>query len=227
MPGIALAMLSIKTEHNSAILGLLFLAVGFWAEFDLSNYMEMSPEFSGTAPYVFIGIGMLILVVSSIAFSCIIKAQPVLLYIWVLACTTMMCVGLIATLACFRHTFAKALYNGLNQAVINYSQLKTNLDFAQVKMHCCGVNNYTDWIRMSPQRVIPVSCCLDPNNCVTANYSDVFQRGCYHVIAKTIDDNAEIFVFLAVATTILPSCGTILACVLANVVNKSKYDAMD
>lgn len=47
-------------------------------------------------------------------------------------------------------------------------------------MHCCGVNNYTDWMRLSPQRVIPISCCLDPNRCVTANYNDVYQRvSCY------------------------------------------------
>lgn len=61
--------------------GLLLLLVGLWAEFDLHKYMELSPELSGTAPHVLIGIACLIVLVSSIAFSCIIKGQPVLLYI--------------------------------------------------------------------------------------------------------------------------------------------------
>lgn len=45
-----------------------------------------------------------------------------------------------------------------------------------LQLHCCGVSNYSDWVRLSPQRTIPTSCCVDPNSCVTANYSDVYQE---------------------------------------------------
>ena len=61
--------------------GLFILIVGLWAEFDLYKYMELSSDFSGTAPHVIIGIASLIVLISSVAFSCIIKGQPVLLYI--------------------------------------------------------------------------------------------------------------------------------------------------
>lgn len=66
---------------NFQLTGLFLLLVGVWAELDLYKYLELSPEFSGTAPHVIIGISGLIILISSIAFSCIIKGQPVLLYI--------------------------------------------------------------------------------------------------------------------------------------------------
>lgn len=47
----------------------------------MHKYMDLSMEFSDTAPYVLIGIAGLIILISSTAFSCIIKGQPVLLYI--------------------------------------------------------------------------------------------------------------------------------------------------
>ncbi|KAL4712859.1 hypothetical protein ACJJTC_011929 [Scirpophaga incertulas] len=209
--------------------GLLLLVVGLWAEFDLYTYMELSPEFSGTAPHVFIGIAGLIVLVSSIAFSCIIKGQPVLLYIYggFLACIFMMDAGVGASVACYRETFAQGLNYGLTQTLASYDPNKDNFDFAQSTLHCCGVSNYTDWIKLSPQRVIPTSCCLDPNNCITANYNDVYQRGCYDVIVEYLESNMDILIGIAIGTAILPLIGTILSCCLASYVKKSKYDVMN
>ncbi|CAK1602964.1 unnamed protein product [Parnassius mnemosyne] len=211
------------------VTGLLFLVAGLWAEFDLYKYMELSTEFSGTASYVMIGIASLIVLISSMAFSCIIKGQPVLLYIYggFLACIFMMNVGITASVICYRDTFAKGLHDGLTQTVRNYDPHKANFDFAQSTLQCCGVSNYTDWIRSSPQKIIPVSCCLDPTHCVTANYSDVYQRGCYEVIVHYLSANMEIFISVAVVTALLPLFGSILSCILATYIKKSKYDVIN
>ncbi|PZC77256.1 tetraspanin-7 [Helicoverpa armigera] len=209
--------------------GLLLLLVGLWAEFDLHKYMELSPEFSGTAPHVLIGIACLIVLVSSIAFSCIIKGQPVLLYIYggFLACIFMMDAGVGAAAACYRDTFAKSLHDGLTQTITNNYPHKANFDFAQKNLRCCGVSNYTDWIRLSPQKVIPISCCLDPNDCITANYSDVFQQGCYAVISEYLENNIDLVVGIAIGTALLPLVGTLLSCFLASYIKKSKYDVVN
>lgn len=50
-------------------------------EVELHKYMEMSTEFSGTAPYVLIGTGALIIFIGSLACCCTVKGQPVLLYV--------------------------------------------------------------------------------------------------------------------------------------------------
>jgi len=61
--------------------GIAILAVGIWMVVELYKYMELSTEFSATAPYVLIGTGALIILVGSLACCCTVKGQPVLLYI--------------------------------------------------------------------------------------------------------------------------------------------------
>ncbi|XP_050361488.1 tetraspanin-7-like [Nymphalis io] len=209
--------------------GLLILVVGLWAEFDLYKYMELSSDFSGTAPHVIIGIAGLIVLISSVAFSCIIKGQPVLLYIYggFLVCIFMMDAGVGASVVCYRDSFAKGLHDGLSHTISTYDPNKANFDFAQSKLHCCGVTNYTDWMRLSPQRVIPISCCLDTNRCVTANYNDVYQRGCYEVITEYLTNNMNILIGVAIGTATLPLIGSLLSCFLARYIAKSKYDAIN
>ncbi|XP_039763371.1 tetraspanin-7-like isoform X1 [Pararge aegeria] len=209
--------------------GLLILVGGLWAEFDLYKYMELSPEFSGTAPLVIIGIASLIVLISSIAFSCIIKGQPVLLYIYggFLVCIFMMDAGVGASAICYRDTFARGLHDGLTKTIISYNPQKANFDFAQSALQCCGVSNYTDWMRLSPQRVIPISCCLDKTRCVTANYSDVFQRGCYEVLTEYLTNNLNILFGMAIGTALLPLMGALLSCSLARYIEKSKYDVIN
>ncbi|KAI8428056.1 hypothetical protein MSG28_002344 [Choristoneura fumiferana] len=177
---------------------LFIFNVVFW--FDLHRYMELSSEFSGTAPLVVVGLAGLIVLVSSVAFSCIIKGQPVLLYIYggFLACIFVMDAGVGASVACYRDTFAKGLHDGLTQTLITYDPHKGNFDFAQAN------------------RTIPTSCCVDPNSCVTANYSDVYQ-----------ESNMNLLMGIAIGTALFPLVGTILSCFLASYIKKSKYDVMN
>ncbi|CAH0725996.1 unnamed protein product, partial [Brenthis ino] len=209
--------------------GLLILIVGLWAEFDLFKYMELSSDFSGTAPHVIIGIAGLIILISSVAFSCIIKGQPVLLYIYggFLVCIFMMDAGVGASVVCYRDTFAKGLHDGLTHTIATYDPQKANFDFAQSKLQCCGVSNYTDWMRLSPQRVIPISCCHNTNHCVTANYSNVYQQGCYEVITEYLTNNMNILIGIAIGTATLPLLGALLSCSLAWYIKKSKYDVIN
>jgi hypothetical protein len=48
---------------------------------ELYKYMELSTEFSASAPYVLIGTGAFIILVGSLACCCTLKGQPLLLYI--------------------------------------------------------------------------------------------------------------------------------------------------
>jgi hypothetical protein len=61
--------------------GIAILAVGIWMVVELYKYMELSTEFSVTAPYVLIGTGALIILVGSLACCCTVKGQPMLLYV--------------------------------------------------------------------------------------------------------------------------------------------------
>jgi len=50
-------------------------------QIELHKYLDLSPDFSATAPYVFVGTGLLILFLATLACCCTVKEQPILLYI--------------------------------------------------------------------------------------------------------------------------------------------------
>jgi hypothetical protein len=60
---------------------ILLLVLGIWLHVEVHKYMDMelSPDFSATAPYVLVGTGLLFL--ETLACCCTIKEQPILLYI--------------------------------------------------------------------------------------------------------------------------------------------------
>ncbi|VVC92202.1 tetraspanin-7-like [Leptidea sinapis] len=211
------------------LIGLIFLGLGLWAELELYKYMELSPDFSGTGPYVIIGMAAFIVIISSVAFSCIIKGQPVLLFIYggFLVCMFLVNCGIFASVVCFNQSFTKGLHDGLTQSVMYYDRNRTNIGFVQSTLHCCGVSNYTDWSRLSPHRVIPTSCCVEQSHCVTANYNDVYQVGCYEIISEYIEKNIMTVGKIAIAITLLPVIGAGLSCGLAGNLKCMNYDVFD
>lgn len=50
-------------------------------QLELHKYLELSSDFSNSAPYVLVATGILIFVVGSLACFCTLKGQPALLYL--------------------------------------------------------------------------------------------------------------------------------------------------
>lgn len=61
--------------------------MGVWLHVELHKFVDLSSEAGGggggggTAPYVFIGTGLLVLFLATLACCCTVNEQPVLLYI--------------------------------------------------------------------------------------------------------------------------------------------------
>ncbi|CAD0196043.1 unnamed protein product [Chrysodeixis includens] len=180
--------LTFSTAENllQLLMSLCMLCVGLWAEFRLQRYFDLSPEFSGTANFIVISISCFLVGINVFFLNCLFGTNTLMLMIYAAFMTVifMMNIGIAVALFSYWHTFGKSLHDGLTQTIVTGDPHKVNFDVAQHYVsnrsgdfHCCGVYNYTDWMRLSPHKVIPISCCIDPNNCVTANYSDVYQRG--------------------------------------------------
>lgn len=60
--------------------GLAILCAGIWMHVELHKYLELSTDFSNSAPYVLVGTGALILFIGTFACCCTLKGQPALLY---------------------------------------------------------------------------------------------------------------------------------------------------
>lgn len=89
---------------------------------ELYKYLELSAEFSGTAPYVLIGTGALIIVVGSLACCCTVKGQPALLYMYgaFLAVIFVLELGAGVSIFAYRSKLAEGFDQGLNQSIVNY-----------------------------------------------------------------------------------------------------------
>ncbi|CAH1961736.1 unnamed protein product [Acanthoscelides obtectus] len=210
--------------------GIAILAIGVWMEIELYKYMEMSTEFSGTAPYVLIGTGSLIILIGSLACCCTVKGQPVLLYIYgaFLAIVFVLEVGAGISIFAYRTKLTEGFDKGLTQAMTNY-QLNTpeaqNFDRMQQTLKCCGNHKASDWSDLMPPQSIPLSCCIK-ENCDTTERDQIYTQGCYNKIVDFLGENIGIVAGAAVGIAFFPLVGVILSCCLASVINKAKYEQM-
>lgn len=60
--------------------GLAIFCAGIWMQVELHKYLELNSEYSSVAPYILVGTGAFILLVSSLACCCTVKGHPSLLY---------------------------------------------------------------------------------------------------------------------------------------------------
>ena len=61
----------------------------------------------------------------------------------------------------------------------------------QSSLHCCGVNNYTDWLLL-PSPTVPASCLKNITNILDSDSQEdeekiFFSNGCYGIVKKKLD----------------------------------------
>lgn len=215
------------------ISGIAILAIGIWMEVKLYKYMELSSEFSGTAPYVLIGTGALIIVIGSLACCCTVKGQSVLLYVYggFLAIVFVLELGAGISIFAYRTKLLEGFDKGLNQTMLMYhskpqDQAVADFDTLQTTLHCCGNHQASDWLYLNPSIPIPQSCCIRDENCDTGNNDEIYTQGCYDKIINFLDANIGLVAGTAVGIAFFPLVGVILSCCLAKVINKAKYEPM-
>ncbi|ERL83974.1 tetraspanin-7-like [Dendroctonus ponderosae] len=215
------------------ISGIAILAIGIWMEVELYKYMEMSTEFSGTAPYVLIGTGSLILVIGSLACCCTVKGQPVLLYVYgaFLAIVFVLELGAGISIFAYRSKLTEGFDKGLTRVMVNYhndsnSQVSSDLDLVQETLKCCGNHNASDWLNLPHRMPIPSSCCIQDGCRTEEKYHEIYTQGCYEKVIDFLNKNFKVVAGAAIGIAFFPLVGVILSCCLASVINKTKYEPM-
>ncbi|XP_076338634.1 tetraspanin-6-like [Tachypleus tridentatus] len=216
--------------------GIGLLVIGIWMKVSLYQFLQLSDEYNNVAPYVFIGTGAAITVVGFFACCCTVKGQPVLLYLLSAFLVVVFVLELGAAISgyIFRGKLNTGFRTGLHQALKKYkghnSVQDKDLDLLQSTLHCCGVDNYTDWFEThwsSKTKSVPVSCCKIEKNCKNKPLTvvtDIFQQGCYEKVVNFVNGNLKIIGGGAVAIACFQLLGVLLACCLAKNVNKAKYE---
>ncbi|KAL1494853.1 hypothetical protein ABEB36_010372 [Hypothenemus hampei] len=213
------------------ISGIVILSIGIWLQKDWGINTEMNYEPSGAPSYVLMGIGSLIVVISSLACCCTPKGQPALLYVYgaFIAIICILEMGIGVSMVAYRTQLSEEFGRGLNFAMshyksVNNSKMSSEIDLIQKTIHCCGYHNARDWLNLPHKIPIPNSCCIKENCNTEEDAHEIYTEGCYEKIIDFVNNHVVIVAGVVVGISAFPLIGVFLACCLASVINKTKYE---
>lgn len=211
--------------------GLGIFCAGIWMQVELHKYLELNADFSKSAPYILVGTGAIILIVSTLACFCTVKGQPSLLYTYggFLGCILIIELAVAASIYAYRDRLADGFDRGLTESMKQYESYEnkktTDFDIMQATLKCCGNHGYDDWNNPPVSMPVPKSCCRIPN-CNTQDESKIFTEGCFESVVEFINDNMAVIGGASLAVAFFSIIGIILAFCLAANINKAKYEQM-
>ncbi|CAF0766340.1 unnamed protein product [Adineta ricciae] len=218
--------------------GILFL-LGIVLRGQLSTLLDITPEMSSSAPYILIGLGLIIFFIGLFAFWCTVKGHIALLYIYstvvflIFVAEVLLAVTVLMKQQTYEDTFKTSLSNVMQQ--YPNEPMASHVDRLQNVLSCCGVDSYEDWFQTQYGEQllrVPTSCCKKSLNhtCSNANLrkeylaADINTNGCYATVIAAIKSNYPIFGGIIIAIALFPLVGVILACCLANQMRKQRYE---
>ncbi|KAL9964862.1 hypothetical protein ACROYT_G028563 [Oculina patagonica] len=219
--------------------GLGLLGVGIWARIQFSDYMNLSSHDYSTACYVLIGAGVIVTIIGFLGCCGALKEQGCMLKTFAVILGFLFLVELGGSITgyVFRHKIKSGFSEGLNSSLYHYKEdgFKQAWDGLQLKLECCGSQNYTDWFykKWTTEEMentsVPESCCAKTEaNCninVTSHPDTVYSKGCYNAAVTFFEDKLLIIGGVALGIAVFQLIGVALSCCLAsNIQHSSKYE---
>ncbi|UJR26667.1 hypothetical protein I4U23_007984 [Adineta vaga] len=218
--------------------GILFL-LGIVLRGKLSTLLDITPEMSSSAPYILIGLGLIIFFIGLFAFWCTLKGHVALLYLYSTVVFLIFAAEILlaVTVLMKQQTYVDTLKSSLTNVMREYENepMKSHVDRLQETLSCCGVDSYEDWFQTPYGQTllqVPVSCCKKDLNheCSHVNLkkgylqADINTNGCYATVIGVIKNNYPIFGGIIIVIALFPLIGVILACCLARQMRKQRYE---
>ncbi|XP_055296019.1 tetraspanin-7-like isoform X2 [Sitodiplosis mosellana] len=198
---------------------------------ELHKYLELNVEYSNVTPYILVGTGAFILLVSSLACCCTVKGHPSLLYTYggFLAFILFVELCIAASMYAYKDRLADGFDKGLEDAMrtnsIDDPQRTIDFNWMQRTLQCCGNHGYDDWNKLPREMPIPKSCCKIPN-CNAQDETQIYTEGCYDKVSELIDSNMSLILAAAILVSLFPIIGIVLTCSMAKNITKTKYEQM-
>lgn len=131
-------------------------------------------------------------------------------------------------------TWKSTLKEGIERSMNNYKNETKPIDVLQTSIKCCGSENYTDWFNTpwaEGQKKVPTSCCVKTNECKQEdlnplNVTFINQQGCFAKVDKIVQDKYMLIVGIGFASSLIILGGSFLTCLLAQNLNKHRYEQM-
>ncbi|XP_029298179.1 tetraspanin-6 [Cottoperca gobio] len=219
--------------------GVILLAVGVWGKVSLEAYFTLASEESTNAPYVLIGTGATIVIFGLFGCFATCRGSPWMLKLYAMFLTLVFLAELVAGVSgfIFRHEIKDKLGVAYKNAVASYNNSTDSsniaVDAIQRTLHCCGVNNYTDWGETAyfKDNGIPASCCKDDLNCPPETLHDlekagkeVYTVGCFARVTHVMESNLGIIAGISFGIAFFQLIGIFLSCCLSRYITNNQYE---
>lgn len=218
--------------------GVILLAVGVSGKVSLEAYLSLASEESTNAPYVLIGTGAIIVIFGLFGCFATCRGSPWMLKLYAMFLTLVFLAELVAGISgfIFRHEIKATFSSAYTEAVKSYNSTDSRsaaVDAIQRTLHCCGVNDYTDWISTAyfKESGIPASCCKDSSNCSPETLKDqdkakneVYDEGCFLKVSNAMESNLGIIAGISFGIAFFQLIGIFLACCLSRYITNNQYE---
>ncbi|XP_074505520.1 tetraspanin-6 [Sebastes fasciatus] len=218
--------------------GVILLAVGVWGKVNLEAYFSLAADESTNAPYVLIGTGAIIVIFGLFGCFATCRGSPWMLKLYAMFLTLVFLAELVAGVSgfIFRHEIKAKIGVAYKNAVKTYNSTDSRgaaVNYIQMNLHCCGVNNYTDWAETDyfKEHGIPVSCCKDNTKCSPETLKDldkasteVFPVGCFTKVTTTMESNLGIIAGISFGIAFFQLIGIFLSCCLSRYITNNQYE---
>lgn len=143
-------------------------------------------------------------------------------------------IGAAVTGYIFRGKIGDVLEDSLIDMISNYNtssqEFRETVDKLQEDLHCCGINNSSDWRGYGADNAsVPDSCCkeqtTDCGKGAMTDASRVYQMGCHDVLAEGLRKNFLWVIVAALVIALLQVIGIVFACLLMRGIRKG-YEVM-
>ncbi|KAI3413762.1 hypothetical protein GPALN_011243 [Globodera pallida] len=207
------------------VLGLAFLVSGIVLQLKYTGLLDILGDERLATPVLLLAIGCLCTLLGFVGYCgairenyCLTVSFAVLLALLLLAETA------IAILVYALHEpLNVTLINQLTQGMRRYNNSKGVLlawNQVQRQLHCCGVNNATDWKTYAPD-----SCCVHfHDGCARMAQPLLYEMGCVQAVQHWIVTNATVIGCASALLGALQIIGICFACCLSKNILKDFHD---
>ncbi|RMB97825.1 hypothetical protein DUI87_25682 [Hirundo rustica rustica] len=191
--------------------GIVLLAVGIWGRVSLAVYFSLLDEKATNVPFVLVGAGTVVVLLGTFGCFATCRGSTWMLKLYAMLLSLIFLIVLVAAIVgfVFRHEIKTNFESNLDQALKDYNVTADRhseaVDTIQRTLHCCGVQNYSDWERTEyfSQRGIPQSCCKNQGDCSEEDLKD--------------PNKAKLKVFVDLI-------GILLSCCLSRYITNNQYE---
>ncbi|XP_041366724.1 tetraspanin-36-like [Gigantopelta aegis] len=134
-----------------------------------------------------------------------------------------------------RQTVSDDLWGAVNR--YNESTYQHQVDYVQEQLHCCGVNNASDWLDSKVwsgghPNSVPKSCCINQTNLticdnqLNSTNHDIYTEGCLDSLKDKFLKNLIYIASVSISFAVIQILGLLSVCVLLCRSREVRYETL-